>query len=74
MSNNGLFSRLLSEFGGVGEEEKEKNDAKEEAAIDSEPKTVITKRDIVRLHKKNMGKAAGTGKLEVRDGSGSGVC
>ena len=71
MKNNGPFSRLLSEFGGAKEEGKEQSDALEEAAVEESAVTspiekVITKKDIVRLTKKHMGKAAGTGKLEVR--------
>ena len=65
MRNHGPFCRLLSEFGGVEKEEKKETEAAQEAAIDAICKQDRTQRDIIRLTKKHMGKAAGTGKLEV---------
>jgi ATP-binding cassette subfamily C (CFTR/MRP) protein 1 len=66
MRNNGPFGRLVSDFGGAEEDNKEEGNAVEEEAVETFGKTSITKQDIVRLTKKHMGKAAGTGKLEVR--------
>lgn len=65
MRNNGPFGRLLLEFGGADEQNKEESDATEEEAVEEASKQDITKQDIIRLTKKHMGKAAGTGKLEV---------
>jgi len=63
----GAFSHLVSDFGGRSGEKKDKDeeDEKEEEAIE----TVVPKRNIEqvkRLTRKNMGKAAGKGGLEVR--------
>ena len=66
MRHSGPFSRLVSEFGGAAEEKKEISDEREEKVLNPIVKENITKKDIIRLTKKHMGKAAGTGKLEVR--------
>ena len=65
MRNDGPFTRLLSEFGGSAEETKAERDAAEEEAIEA-PTSNLSRKDIIRLTRKHMGKAAGTGKLEVR--------
>jgi CO dehydrogenase/acetyl-CoA synthase beta subunit len=61
MRNSGPFSRLVSEFGGATEEKREEEEAEEEEAIETAP--IDDK--VSRLSRKHMGKAAGTGKLEV---------
>lgn len=61
IASGGPFYRLVTEFGGAAEEKKEEQDDKEEEAIEAKPAT----NDIKQLSRKHMGKAAGTGKLEV---------
>jgi ATP-binding cassette subfamily C (CFTR/MRP) protein 1 len=75
IKNDGPFGHLIAEFGGQGEKNKEDRDAAEEGAIEQEKEkgNVDTKKAIVRLTRKNMGKAAGTGKLEVSRGLGVGL-
>lgn len=63
IASGGPFSRLVSEFGGTAEEEREKEEGEEEDAI--EASQVAIDSDVKRLNRKHMGKAAGTGKLEV---------
>lgn len=63
MRTGGAFSHLVSEFGGAAGEKKEEQDAEEEEAI--EPVPTKHADEIIRLTKKHMGRAAGTGKLEV---------
>ncbi|KAK4689734.1 hypothetical protein P7C73_g391, partial [Tremellales sp. Uapishka_1] len=65
LKNKGPFSRLVAEFGGSAQE-KEEHDAEEEDAIEAIGATAVKAPQTVRLTKKLMGKAAGTGKLEGR--------
>jgi ATP-binding cassette subfamily C (CFTR/MRP) protein 1 len=68
--NDGPFGRLIAEIGGQEEKKEAKDVVEEEAIEDAEVQErhkgkVDTRNAIVRLSRKNMGKAAGTGKLEV---------
>lgn len=66
MRIGGAFSRLLTEFGGVTEILREKQEVEEEDAIEAVAKEEVQDETLVRLNRKHMGKAAGTGRLEGR--------
>lgn len=67
LSSGGAFKRLMVEFGGSGAAEKEEEDAEEEAAIEEvgEPGSKTNQQKIAKITSKLVGKAAGSGKLEV---------
>jgi hypothetical protein len=62
MSQNGAFSRLLSEFGSASQQKA--SDVSEKTAIVAHQKA-DDRKVVARLTKKDVGTAAGTGKLEV---------
>jgi hypothetical protein len=62
IQRNGPFQRLIAEFGGQKEEQKEEDEAEEEGAIEQKGATPA----FSKLSRKVMGRAAGTGKLEGR--------
>jgi hypothetical protein len=62
IQRNGPFQRLIAEFGGQKEEQKEEDEAEEEGAIEQKGATPA----LSKLSRKVMGRAAGTGKLEGR--------
>lgn len=64
MKNEGPFAKLVDEFGGAAMSREAEAAAEEENAIEEPSQIESDKRD--RLTKKLMGKAAGTGKLEVK--------
>lgn len=68
MTSNGAFKHLMDEFGGSGAEKEEEEAAEEEEAIEdvtADESAKIAEQRIAKITKKHMGKAAGTGKLEV---------
>ena len=65
MASDGAFAHLIADFGGAQEDQREEGDAREENAIEQLDRVVDDKK-LVRLSRKAMGKAAGTGKLEGR--------
>lgn len=60
MKSEGAFFKLVTDFGGTA---SEKADDDDEAKISS---AAADTKAVTRLTKKHVGKAAGTGKLEVR--------
>ncbi|ORY27673.1 P-loop containing nucleoside triphosphate hydrolase protein [Naematelia encephala] len=62
---SGPFAYLMANFGGVAEKREAEEAAAEEEAIEEVPDEKH-KEAIVRLTRRHMGKAAGTGKLEGR--------
>lgn len=69
MASGGAFKRLMDEFGGSTAAKEEGEAADEEDAIEeitlSGEKAKTNEQKLAKLTRKQMGKAAGTGKLEV---------
>lgn len=61
MSCNGAFRALMDDFGGAKEQQDESDAENEEAAVEE----IKTETPAPTFTKKRLGKAAGTGKLEV---------
>jgi ATP-binding cassette subfamily C (CFTR/MRP) protein 1 len=62
MRANGAFKKLVQEYGGQREEQWEEDEIEAEKALE-----VVTKPAVnLKITKKMMGSAAGTGKLEGR--------
>jgi len=69
MTSGGAFKVLMDEFGGATAAKEEEEAAEEEDAIEdstiAEDKPKTNEQKIRKITRKQMGKAAGTGKLEV---------
>lgn len=64
MDREGAFSRLVSEFGGMGHAKDEEEQNEEQVAVD--PLDRGADLDVRKAKLANRSVAAGTGKLEVR--------
>jgi hypothetical protein len=67
MASGGAFKSLMDEFGGTSAAKEEEEAEEEEDAIDEATTADLKTADqkIEKFSREEMGKAAGTGKLEV---------
>ena len=67
MRRGDAFSKLMSSFGGVTEDEADGSDATKSADEDELTSPTVTADKLAKITRKSVRKAAGTGKLEVID-------
>lgn len=65
IQNDGPFARLIRDFGGGAEEEREVKEEAEETAIEEAPLGASSSKSDLSDEKKGRGDAEGTGKEEV---------